>query len=59
MVEIKQFTLIVVDDQISTTGNMSLQEVASILVTLAYGQGQQDAARPNLPPEEGEEHTDA
>jgi len=40
---IKQFTLVIVGDQISTTGNMNLNEVASTLITLAYGQGQQDA----------------
>ncbi len=45
MSEIKQLTLVMVDDQISITGNMTLQEAASALVTLAYGQGQQDAMK--------------
>lgn len=40
--EIKQFNLILVGDTMSTSGNMTLNEVASALVTLAYGQGMQD-----------------
>ena len=42
MTEIKHFNLIKSGEQMTTTGNMSLNEVASALVTLAYGQGRQD-----------------
>jgi hypothetical protein len=42
---IKHFNLIISGGQITTTGNMSLNEVASALVTLAYGQGRQDGQK--------------
>jgi len=42
MTDIKQFTLVQMGDQISTSGNMTLNEVANALITLAYYQGQQD-----------------
>jgi len=45
MTEIKQFTLILVDNQISTSGNMTINEVASVVVTLAYEQGKRDGER--------------
>jgi len=45
--EIKQFTLIIAkddagNDTLSTSGNMTLNDVANALITLAYSQGQQD-----------------
>ena len=40
--EIKHFNLIISGEQMTTTGNMRLNEVASALVTLAYGKGKQD-----------------
>lgn len=43
--EIKQFSLIIVGDQMSTSGNMTLNEVASALITLAHGQGVQDGEK--------------
>ena len=43
--EIKQFNLICIGDQISTSGNMTLNEVADTLVTLAYGQGVQEGKK--------------
>ena len=39
---IKHFNLIISGEQMTTTGNMRLNEVASALVTLAYGKGKQD-----------------
>jgi len=43
--EIKHFSLIISGEQITTTGNMTLNEVAGALVTLAYGQGVQDGKK--------------
>ena len=45
--EIKQFTLIIAkddagNDTLSTSGNMTINDVANALITLAYSQGQQD-----------------
>ena len=45
--EIKQFTLIIAkddagNDTMSTSGNMTLNDVANALITLAYSQGKQD-----------------
>jgi hypothetical protein len=45
--EIKQFTLIIAkddagNDTLSTSGNMTLNDVANALITLAYSQGKQD-----------------
>ena len=45
--EIKQFTLIIAKDDagkdtLSTSGNMTLNDVANALITLAYSQGKQD-----------------
>ena len=45
MTEIKHFNLIKSGEQITTTGNMTLNEVAGALVTLAYGQGKQDGQK--------------
>ena len=45
MTEIKHFSLIISGEQITTTGNMTLNDVASALVTLAYGQGVQDGKK--------------
>jgi len=45
MTEIKHFSLIISGEQITTTGNMTLNEVADTLVTLAYGQGVQDGKK--------------
>jgi len=45
MTEIKHFNLIISGEQMTTTGNMSLNDVASALVTLAYGQGRQDGQK--------------
>ena len=39
---IKHFNLIISGGQMTTTGNMTLNEVAGALVTLVYGQGRQD-----------------
>jgi hypothetical protein len=44
--ELKQFNLVVAGDQMSTSGNMTLNEVASALITLAHAQGIQDGAKP-------------
>ena len=48
--EIKQFTLIIAKDDagkdtLSTSGNMTLNDVANALITLAYSQGQQDGKK--------------
>jgi hypothetical protein len=43
--EIKHFNLIISGEQMTTSGNMSLNEVASALVTLAYGKGKQDGQK--------------
>jgi len=48
--EIKQFTLIIAkddagNDTLSTSGNMTLNDVANALITLAYLQGQQDGKK--------------
>ena len=45
--EIKQFTLIIAkddagNDTLSTSGNMTLNDVANALITLAYSQGKKD-----------------
>lgn len=40
--QIKQFTISMVGEQITTSGNMTLNEVANALITLAYFQGKQD-----------------
>ena len=45
MTEIKHFNLIISGGQMTTTGNMALNEVASALVTLAYGKGKQDGQK--------------
>ena len=42
MTTLKQFNLVLAGDQISTSGNMTLNEVASALVTLAHAQGLND-----------------
>ena len=48
--EIKQFTLIIAkddagNDTLSTSGNMTLNDVANALITLAYSQGQRDGKK--------------
>ena len=43
--QIKHFNLIISGGQMTTTGNMTLNEVAGALVTLAYGQGKQDGQK--------------
>ena len=43
--QIKHFNLIISGDQITTSGNMPLNEAASALITLAYGQGKQDGLK--------------
>ena len=52
--ELKQFNLIIAKsddgkDQMSTSGNMTLNEVASALITLAHAQGMQDGAKAEQP----------
>lgn len=42
MTELKQFNLVLAGDQISTSGNMTLNEVADALIKLAYAQGRTD-----------------
>jgi len=47
IMEIKQFNLIIAkddagNDTLSTSGNMTLNDVANALITLAYSQGKQD-----------------
>ena len=42
---IKHFNLIISGEQMTTTGNMNLNEVASALVSLAYGKGKQDGQK--------------
>jgi hypothetical protein len=46
--EIKHFNLIISGEQMTTTGNMALNEVASALVTLAYWQGRQDGGQKEI-----------
>lgn len=48
MTEIKHFNLIISGEQMTTTGNMTLNEVADALVTLAYGKGRQDGGQKEI-----------
>ena len=43
--QIKHFTVSMMGEQMSTSGNMTLNDVANALITLAYSQGLQDGKK--------------